>query len=259
MDIGEVRRSKPYHALVAVGLVSWGLVHLVLAWIALQVAFGEKGDASSQGALKELTQQPLGTGLLWVMAIGLFTLVIWQALEATIGREEPGRDGRLRRRLASAGRAVVYLAIGLLSIGVAMGASSSSGEAEETLSARLMALPFGRILVAGVGIAVIAVGISQIVKGVKQNFTEDLDSGVGSAVRRLGTVGYCAKGVALGIIGALFIWAAVSYDPEKAGGMDSALSTLRNQPFGTVLLVIMALGIASFGVYCFVWARKARY
>ena len=75
---------------------------------------------------------------------------------------------------------------------------------------------------------------------------------------RLGTVGYCAKGVALGIIGVLFIWAAISYDPEKAGGMDAALSTLRDQPFGTVLLVIMALGFAGFGVYCFVWARNAK-
>ena len=258
MNIAEVRRSRPYQALVRVGLVSWGLVHLVLAWIALQVAFGNKGDASNEGALKELTQQPLGVGLLWVMALGLFTLVIWQVLEATIGREEPGRDGRLRRRLASAGRAVVYLAIGLLAIGVAMG-QSSSGNAEETVSSRLMALPFGRILVAGVGIAVIAVGVSQIVKGVKQNFTEDLDHGAGQGVRRLGTVGYCAKGVALGIIGALFIWAAISYDADKAGGMDSALSTLRDQPFGTVLLVIMSLGIACFGVFCFVWARKARF
>jgi len=258
VSITEVRRSRPYQALVRVGLVSWGLVHLVLAWIALQVAFGNKGDASNEGALKELTQQPLGVGLLWVMALGLFTLVIWQVLEATIGREEPGRDGRLRRRLASAGRAVVYLAIGLLAIGVAMG-ESSSGNAEETVSSRLMALPFGRILLVGVGIAVIAVGISQIVKGVKQNFTEDLDSGAGTAVRRLGTVGYCAKGVALGIIGGLFIWAAVSYDADKAGGMDSALSTLRDQPFGTVLLVIMSLGIASFGIFCFVWARKARF
>jgi hypothetical protein len=258
VNITEVRRSRPYQALVRVGLVSWGLVHLVLAWIALQVAFGNKGDASNEGALKELTQQPLGVGLLWVMALGLFTLVIWQVLEATIGREEPGRDGRLRRRLASAGRAVVYLAIGLLAIGVAIG-QSSSGNAEETVSSRLMALPFGRILVAGVGIAVIAVGISQIVKGVKQNFTEDLDHGAGQGVRRLGTVGYCAKGVALGIIGALFIWAAISYDADKAGGMDSALSTLRDQPFGTVLLVIMSLGIACFGVFCFVWARKARF
>lgn len=259
MAIGEVRRSGPYQALVRVGLVSWGLVHLVLGWIALQVAFGNKGDASNEGALKQLTQQPLGVGLLWVMAIGLFTLVVWQVLEATIGREEPGRDGRPRRRLASAGRAVVYLAIALLTVGVAIGENSSSGKAQETISSRLMALPFGRILVAAVGIAVIAVGISQIVKGVKQNFTEDLDRGAGTGVRRLGTVGYCAKGVALGIIGGLFIWAAISYDAKKAGGMDSALSTLRDQPFGTVLLVIMALGIACFGVYSFVWARKARF
>ena len=122
-----------------------------------------------------------------------------------------------------------------------------------------MALPFGRVLVGAVGVAVIAVGISQIVKGVKQNFTEDLDHGVGQPVRRLGTVGYCAKGVALSIIGGLFGYAAITYDPEKAGGMDAALTTIRNQPFGTVLLAIMALGLACFGVYCFVWARKARY
>ena len=103
-------------------------------------------------------------------------------------------------------------------------------------------LPFGRALVALLGVIVIAIGISQIVKGVKQNFTEDLDSSVGPAVRRIGTIGYCAKGIALGIIGGLFIWAGVSYDADKAGGMDAALSTVRDQPFGTVLLVIMAAG-----------------
>ena len=141
-----------------------------------------------------------------------------------------------------------------------MGSSGGSGNrGEQTLSARLMALPFGRALVAAVGAAVIAVGISQIVKGVKQNFTEDLDHSVGQGVRRLGTVGYCAKGIALSIIGGLFGYAALSYDPKKAGGLDAALDTIRSQPFGTALLVLMAAGIACFGVYCFVWARSARY
>jgi hypothetical protein len=259
VDIAQVRRSRGYHVLVGVGLISYGLVHLMLAWLALQIVFGGRGDASAGGALRQLSQQPLGAGLLWVMAIGLFTLVPWQVLEATIGREEPSRDGRLRRRLASAGRAVVYLALGILTVGVAMGSRGGSGEGEETLSARLMALPFGRVLVAAVGVAVIAVGISQIVKGVKQNFTEDLDHAVSQNVRRLGTAGYCAKGVALSIIGGLFGYAALTYDPEKAGGIDAALATIRDQQFGTVLLVIMALGIACFGVYCFIWARNARY
>ena len=143
----------------------------MIAWIALQVAFGEKGDASSGGAISELSRQPLGTFLLWVMAVGLFALVPWQILEATIGREEAGRDGRLRRRLASAGRAVVYLAFGLLAVGVALGATAAVGDAQETVSSRLMGLPFGRALVGILGAVVIAIGISQIVKGVKQNFS----------------------------------------------------------------------------------------
>jgi Domain of Unknown Function (DUF1206) len=258
-SITDVRSSRPYHALVAVGLVSYGLLHLIIAWIALQLAFGKRADASPEGALNQLGRQPLGSVLLWIMAIGLFTLTLWQAVEATIGREEPGRDGRTRRRLASAGRAIVYLALGVLAVGVATRAASGSGQGEETISAKLMSVPFGRVLVALIGAVVIGIGIAQVVKGVKQKFTEDLDRGVPPSVRRLGTVGYCAKGIALGIIGALFVWAAITYDPDKAGGMDAALSTIREQPFGLVMLVIMAVGLACFGVYCFFWAKMARY
>jgi hypothetical protein len=146
-----------------------------------------------------------------------------------------------------------------LAIGVALGSASKSGKGEETLSAKLMSVPFGQVLVGLVGAIVISVGIAQIVKGVKQKFTEDLDRGVQPAIKRLGTVGYCVKGIALCIIGGLFLWAAVTYDPKKAGGLDAALTTVRDQPFGTVLLAIMAAGIACFGVYCFFWARMARY
>jgi hypothetical protein len=257
--VAEVRRSRPYHALVAIGLVSYGVLHLLVAWIAIQLVLRKRGDASSEGALSELGKQPLGGVLLWIMAIGLFTLTVWQAVEATIGRDQPSRDSRLRRRLMSAGRAIVYLALGVLAVGIATGSASNSGNGEETLSAKLMAVPFGRILVAVVGAVVIGIGIGQIVKGVKQNFTEDLDRGVPPSVRRFGTLGYCAKGIALGIIGGLFGWAALTYDPDKAGGMDAALSTIRDQPFGSILLTIMAAGIACFGVYCFFWAKMARY
>jgi hypothetical protein len=258
-SIAEIRRSRPYHVLVGVGLASYGLLHLVIAWIAIQLVFSKRGNASNEGALTQLGRQPLGGALLWIMAIGLFALTVWQALEATIGRDQPSRDGRLRRRLTSAGRAVVYLVLGVLAIGVAIGAASGSGQGQETLSAKLMSVPFGQVLVAAIGAGVIGGGVAEIVKGVKQNFTEDLDRGVRPAVRRLGTVGYCAKGVALIIIGGLFVWAAVTYDPKKAGGMDAALSTVRGQPFGAVLLMIMVVGIVCFGVYCFFWARMARY
>ena len=74
----------------------------------------------------------------------------------------------------------------------------------------------------------------------------------------VGRFGYVAKGIAIGAVGVLFGWAALSYDPGKAGGLDDALKTVRDQPFGPYLLSLVALGLAAFGLFCFAWARYAR-
>ena len=260
MRAAEVRHQRGYRVLVAVGLVSYGIVHLVLAWIAVQVAIGGQGDASSSGALRELASQPFGFALMVIMAVGLFTLVLWQVIEAVVGgRAAEDEKDRLRQRLRAAGRAVVYLVLGVTAAALAIGASGGSGNAEQTVTARLLALPFGRILVGIVGAVVAGVGIGQIVRGVKSKFTEDLRSGVSQSVRILGTVGYVAKGIALVIIGLLFGLAALSYNPQRAGGMDAALGTIRSQPFGPVLLIAMAAGFACFGLFCFAWAKNAKH
>lgn len=263
MPTAELARRHGYQVLVSVGLVSYGIVHLVLAWIAAQVAVGGGGgeDASSTGALKQLGQQPFGLVLLWVMAVGLLALVLWQGLEAVGGK--PGADPKdqVKNRGRAIGRALVYLVLAFTAgkIAVGVGASGSSGKAEETLSAKLMSVPFGRVLVVVVGLVVVAVGVSQIVKGIRKKFiTQDLAGGVGQGVATLGRVGWIAKGIALAMIGLLFVWAAIKHDPKKAGGMDSALLALRDQPFGMVLLLAMALGFAAFGVYCFFWSRNAK-
>ncbi len=263
MPSAELASRHGYQVLVKVGLVSYGLVHVVLAWISAQVALGGGGgdDASTTGALQQLGQQPFGQVLLWVMAAGLLALVLWQVLEAIAGR--PGADAKdqIKNRGRAAGKAIVYLLLGLTAIRIAAGAgaSSGSGQAEETLSARLMSVPFGRVLLVVVGLVVLAVGVSQIVKGVRKKFVrDDLAGGVSQGVVVLGTLGWVAKGIALGLVGVLFGWAAARHDPKKAGGMDAALSTLRDQPFGTVLLLAMAVGFAAFGVYCLAWARNAK-
>lgn len=144
-------------------------------------------------------------------------------------------------------------------IAIGAGSSGNSDKAEETVSAKLMSVPFGRVLVIMVGLVVVAVGVSQIVKGIRKKFvSDDLAGGVGRGVVTLGRIGWTAKGVALALIGLLFVWAAIKHDPKKAGGMDSALAALRDQPFGAVLLLAMALGFAAFAVYCFFWSRNAK-
>ena len=256
----NVTRSQGYRVLVGIGLVSYGLVHLVLAGIALNVAFGGGGNASSQGALRQLAGQPFGRALMGVMGVGLLTLVLWQGLEAFAASRSGETKDRLKDVGRAVGRAVVYLVLGVTALRLAAGAGGGSGNSEQTVTSRLLGVPFGRVLVIVVGLVVIAVGISQIVKGVKRKFiTDDLRAGASRAVGLLGTAGWVAKGIALAIIGLLFGWAAITYDAEKAGGMDAALATIRDQPFGTILLALMAAGIACFGVYCFFWAKNAKH
>ena len=78
---------------------------------------------------------------------------------------------------------------------------------------------------------------------------------VGRAYVLLGVVGYVSRGIAIGLVGALFIYAALTHDPQKSGGLDQALQEVLAQPFGAPALVLMALGLACFGLFCFAWAR----
>ncbi|GAA3560827.1 DUF1206 domain-containing protein [Microlunatus spumicola] len=257
----RLRGTRGYRALVRTGLVCWAAVHLLIAWLALRVAWGGGGDALQQGALKTLARTGAGPVLLAVVAVGMFALTVWQAAEAAFGQgrvaEQHDERRRTLKRLSSAGRALVYLALGVSALRLVLGAGSSGGQ-EEGVTSRLMEAPLGRVLVALVAAAVLAVAVSQVVRGVRQKFTEDLSGDRTLAVRVLGTVGYVAKGVALAVVAGLFGWAALSYDADKAGGLDEALHTVGSQPAGAVLLTALALGFAAFGVFCLVWARNPK-
>jgi hypothetical protein len=250
----KAQHSRLYAVAITVGLIAYGVVHLLIAWIALQLAWGKSsGEADQQGALQELASKPFGDVLLWVVAVGLLALVIWKILELVYGHLDT------EKKVSSIGRGVVYLALSISAAKVAMGSGKSSTSQSSGLTAKLMQNGAGRVLIVIVGLVIIGVGVRQIYKAVTKKFTEDLTGGVSESTILLGRIGYAAKGIAFLIVGALFAWASISYDPKKAGGLDTALRTLKDQPFGSILLTLMALGIACFGVYCFVWSRNAKH
>lgn len=154
-------------------------------------------------------------------------------------------------------------ALGATSLTFATGGSSDSGESSADLTATLMAAPMGRLLVGLVGLGVIGAGGYHIYKGWTKKFREDLvttgGGSIGRGVEISGLIGYIAKGVALFVVGGLFLLAAIEADPEESTGMDGALKTLAEQPLGTVLLLAVALGLALYGVYSFARARFARF
>jgi hypothetical protein len=249
-----------------VGLVSWGIVHLSLAWICVQVAFGRSGtDADQAGALATLVRNPGGTVLLVVLAAGFAGFASWQVTEAVRGHtHRPAGADRIAHRVVSGGRVLLFGALAVSSVRFAVGSrEADSAEKQQSTTAALLALPAGPLLVGVLGLAVVVTGGVLVYRGVAKKFRENLDTGeMPAEVRRpaeiLGVLGYGAKGVVLMIAGGLVVAAAVTFDPDKSRGLDAALTTLGEQPFGKVLLCAIAAGLACFGVYSVVDARYRR-
>ncbi|SDZ33573.1 protein of unknown function [Micromonospora pattaloongensis] len=257
----RMARSRPLELLARGGFVGYGIVHLLFAWLALQIAFGTPaGEGDQSGALKLLAQQPLGRFLVVAVAVGLAAMALWQAFEAAIGHRADRGAERVFERVASAGRTAVYLYFAWTAYQVHRHAAASSADKQQALSERLMGSAGGRWLVALLGLALAGLGVGLVVYGVIKRFEKHLETGRMSAgtrrlARRLGVAGYAAKGVAYGVAGALVIGAAVTYDPDKARGLDAALRALREQPYGASLLTLVALGIGAFAAFCLVQAK----
>ncbi|HXH78504.1 DUF1206 domain-containing protein [Nocardioides sp.] len=245
---------------VRAGLVAYGVVHLIVAWLAAQLALGDKSEsASNAGALHSLAEQPMGAFLVWLVAIGMLLLVAWRLLEFATGyRDESDDKKKWRKRAGSLGKAVIYGALAWSAIKTAAGDGSSGGT--DSTTAKLMGLPGGQLIVGAVALGVIAYGISLIIRGWTEKFTEHLDaqgqSGKdGSTYVLFGKIGYIAKGIAIMIVGGLFAYAAITHKAKKSGGLDQALQTVLEQPFGVPMLLAIALGIACYGLFCFARAR----
>jgi len=253
--------SKPLEYLARGGFVVYGVIHLLFAWLALQVALGDsKGESDQSGALQSLAGKPFGKTMLVIAVVGMFALAVWQTFEAAIGESGPRDKEAIAERVVSGCRAVIYLSFAWIAIRVLQGANASTGDSQEKGASSLMANTGGRWLVGLIGLVVVGVGIGLVLYGVTKKFekhlnTQQMNPTVRRTTRRLGVAGYSAKGVAYAIAGGLIVAAAVTYDPEKARGLDAALRLLAEQSYGPWLLGLVALGIAAFGVYCFSQAR----
>ena len=233
------------------GYAASGVLHLVLAWLTVQVAFGSGGQASQSGALATVARQPFGLFLLWVLTVGFALLAVWQVTEVFTAHETFDR-------VKAGGKAVLYAALAYTALQFALGGHTSSNKQTKDFTQTLMEAPAGRILVGLLGLGIIGVGLYHVYKGWKQKFLEDLQEHPGRWAVISARIGYIAKGIALVAVGVLFIAAAVQERAGKTTGLDGALKSLRDLPAGQVILVGIGIGLAAYGVYSFARARYAR-
>ena len=247
-----------------IGLVARGVVYIVFGLIAFDLATGDhSGKPSSQGALTEMAQQPYGTWLLGIVALGLFLYAVACALGAIRGRGgKKAGESDTKDRVMDAGRAVVNAGLAVYAVKILMDgrSSSGSGNTESKATAMVLDWPGGQVIVAVIGLAIIAAGIAQWRKAYKQKFTEGLALEEASdktrrVVTKLGIIGYVARGIVFALVGAFLVKAAVDYNPDEAVGVDGALLELAGKGYGPWILGFVGIGTIAFGVWSGVEAR----
>lgn len=254
----DVVESKPVRLLGRVGLLAYGGVHLVLAAVIVQVPFGERERADKKGALAEIAETTPGLILLWLVALGLVALVLWQLGEAIWGHRGIHGGRRALRVAINLAEAALFgvLAWSAGSIAVKGGSSTPSKSFTEVV----IGLPGGPFLIGLAGFGLVVGACYAVYRGITSAFLRELDLSGASPQQtrwaiRLGRIGWAALGLVYGFPGVLLIIAATTYSPETPTSLDSGLRTVAEEPYGPPLIIALALGLVAFGVYCFFDAR----
>jgi hypothetical protein len=263
--VEEARRrgrsgSGWYEWLARAGLVAKGVSFGIVGALAVKLALGDGGQATSrEGALHALAQKTFGVVVLTLLAIGFAAYAAWRFVEALAA---PGDDGKeWAKRLGSVARGLIYAGLAFSAAKILLGdggGGSQNAKAHKT-TAVVLSWPAGTWLVGIAGAIVIGVGLWNAYRGLTHKFAKRWRGGLsGTAHRwccRVGLAGHLARGVVFGLIGAFVIRAALQYDPSEAIGLDGALQKLARADYGPYLLGVTAAGLVAYGLYCLVDAR----
>lgn len=250
-----------YAWLARAGLVAKGASFAIVAVLAIKLAIGHGGKATSrEGALHTLAGESFGVVVLILLAIGFAAYAIWRFVEAWAA---PGEDAKKwAKRAGSIGRGLIYAALAYSTVKLLVGAGQSSPQNERAreTAQTLFSWPAGTWLVGIAGAIVIGVGLWNFYRGLARKFEKRWRTGEMSPTARrwasrVGAVGHVARGVVFGLIGVFVIKAALEYDPKDAIGLDGALQKLAAATYGPYLLGLTAAGLLAYGIYCLVDAR----
>jgi Domain of Unknown Function (DUF1206) len=249
------------------GFVARGAVYVIVGWLAVLAAFGGAAATDKQGALEAIGRLPQGTVLLGAVAAGLFAYAAWSLVRGVFDPERRGHDASglvVRGGYAVAGFSYGGLALAAAQFALGSGSAGQGSDAStQDGTARLLQAPFGPPLVIAIGAILLAVAAVEFTKAYTGSFLKDLSLGALDAeprrwVERLGRMGLAALGVVFALIGIFLIQAARQQDASAAVGLGGALNKIAEQPYGEILLGVVAVGLCMYGLFSFVEARYGR-
>jgi len=247
------------------GYVVRGVLYAVMGVLALGLALGIGGGATDQsGSLRLLSGAPAGKILLFAVVFGLGAYSIWGFVRAIFDPLNRGKDpAGLAERLGFAWSGIAYLSIVVLALNLLAGTSTGAHDGTQSAIARILAYPAGQWVAVVIGLIAIVGGVGQLVEAYRAKFKQDLKRSEMTQVEEqivvgLGRFGFIARGVTFGIVGWFVFQGGLHRDPSQVHGFAGAFVFLLNQPYGHLLLGIVAAGFIALGLHSFACARWIR-
>lgn len=256
------KKLNTFEVLARMGYSARGVVYLIVGGLAVADAYAPgKESTDTKGALATILSQPFGDVLLGIVAAGLIGYAIWRIIQAVADVDGHGNGLKgVAVRSGLLGSAVTHALLAVFALSIIFGWGTGGGEnSTQDWTARLLSKEYGQWLVAGIGALIIGVGLAHIYKGATAQYRKYMNvDQAGRWADPICRFGLIARGVVFGIIGGFFIIAAIHFSSGEVRGLRGALNTLENQPYGSYLLGVVALGLIAFALYNFIEAAYRR-
>jgi hypothetical protein len=249
-----------------------GLLYVIAGGTAAVAAVQVGGRMiGTRGALALLVALPLGRLAVAFVAVGLYGFILRRFVQfcvpPTEGKPPKLIMTRILRRIGYVLSGLAHVGIALTALGLVLGLAVIRRDGptprRDWTTPLLVWKPLDGWLTVLAGFVVLGVAIFYFSMAIRRRFTIDLYlERMSSRMRRValacGVVGYAGRGLAFLIVGLFLVYAGWFVEEVEARGLGDILRRLEAQPWGTWMLIAVAVGLIAYGAYLLLAARYLR-
>jgi hypothetical protein len=252
-----MKNNNWINSIARIGLVSKGIVYLLLGLLAFMAAFeigGQQGAGTTQKNVFDFVKKaPGGMGLLALLCAGLFCYSLWRGIQAF------GRELKWTKRLRYLFSGLAYLSAAYTALRIVLHTYRNNGNQNQHLAGQILQTTYGKWLLGALALVVAATGIYQIWYGLSEKYKKHVQGlgaeAPGSYLLYSGKIGYAARGTVWLIVSYLLLKAALHANAAEAGGSGKALRFIEQVHYGSILLGAIGFGLMAYGLFNFIRAR----
>jgi len=257
-----ITHNSQMELLARLGYVANGILHGLIGFAAIMVAFGSTQEVDQSGVLGPLAHSVFGAMVIFAIFVALVSLGIWK-IAVVVDARRTHKSDTVYERLQEIGKAIVYLGLGITTGALLFNHASTTASIDSSrhLTLRLLQLPVGLPLLYGFSLLLAVVGVGFVVRGARRKFLDSLHDAparLNIVVVVCGVVGYIAKGMIFIVLAGVFFSSTRTFDPDRATGLDAAFRSFIAVPFGAFLLMLIGIGFVMYGCYSIARAHLSR-